>query len=190
MQKNIILQCFTFYYKEGFQINVFEKKMFYYLFTNIYSSVTTSQYLFMDGLVDCYEIILFILGAMSTTWFGDTFSSFRVSCPSVSYITFGRNEPSFDTNSLMFFLFSLSYFTFLMFRKLNKPQLTKIKQQNFIGIRAFDSRLYLDISRSFKWKESFIYRLIHGHFHIGLVIIPRPPYWPEMQWRAIWIEGW
>ena len=89
-----------------------------------------------------------------------------------------------------FFLFSLSYFTFLMFRKLNKPQLTKIKQQNFIGIRAFDSRLYLDISRSFKWKESFIYRLIHGHFHIGLVIIPRPPYWPEMQWRAIWIEGW
>jgi len=37
-----------------------------------------------------------------------------------------------------------------MFRKLNKPQLTKIKQQNFIGIRAFDSRLYLDISRSFK----------------------------------------
>ena len=31
-----------------------------------------------------------------------------------------------------------------MFRKLNKPQLTKIKQQNF------DSRLYLDISRSFK----------------------------------------
>jgi len=37
-----------------------------------------------------------------------------------------------------------------MFRKLNKTQLTKIKQQNVIGIRAFDSRLYLDISRSFK----------------------------------------
>jgi hypothetical protein len=33
---------------------------------------------------------------------------------------------------------------------MNKPQLTKIKQQNCIGIRAFDSRLYLDISRSFK----------------------------------------
>ena len=29
-----------------------------------------------------------------------------------------------------------------------------------------------------------IYRLIHGHFHIGLVIIPRPPYWPETQSRA------
>jgi hypothetical protein len=51
----------------------------------------------MDGLVDCYEMILFILGAMSTTWFGDTFTSFRVSCPSVSYIIFGGNEPSFDT---------------------------------------------------------------------------------------------
>jgi hypothetical protein len=29
-----------------------------------------------------------------------------------------------------------------------------------------------------------IYRLIHGHFHIGLVIIPRPPYWPETQSSA------
>ena len=34
--------------------------------------------------------------------------------------------------------------------QLNKPQLTKNKQQHFIGIRVFDSRLYLDISRSFK----------------------------------------
>jgi hypothetical protein len=34
-----------------------------------------------------------------------------------------------------------------MFRKLNKPQLSKNKQQHFIGIRVFDSRLYLDISR-------------------------------------------
>ena len=46
-------------------------------------------------------------------------------------------------------VFSFYIFTFLMFRKLNKPQLTKNKQQNVIGIRAFDSRLYLDISRSF-----------------------------------------
>ena len=29
-----------------------------------------------------------------------------------------------------------------------------------------------------------IYRLIHGNFHIGLVIIPRPPYWPDAQSRA------
>ena len=28
------------------------------------------------------------------------------------------------------------------------------------------------------------YRLIHGHLHIGLVIIPRPPYWPKTQSRA------
>ena len=28
------------------------------------------------------------------------------------------------------------------------------------------------------------YRLIHGHFYIGLVIIPRPPYWPETELRA------
>jgi hypothetical protein len=25
------------------------------------------------------------------------------------------------------------------------------------------------------------YRLMDGHFHIGLVIIPRPPYWPDME---------
>jgi hypothetical protein len=55
-------------------------------------------------------------------------------------------------------VFSFYIFTFLMFRKLNKPQLTKNKQQNCIGIRAFDSRLYLDISRSFKWIEAFIFR--------------------------------
>jgi hypothetical protein len=41
-----------------------------------------------------------------------------------------------------------------MFRKQNKPQWTKIKQRNFIDIRAFDSRLHLYISRSFKWKVS------------------------------------
>jgi hypothetical protein len=28
------------------------------------------------------------------------------------------------------------------------------------------------------------YRLIHGHFHIGLGIIPRPPYWPDTESRA------
>ena len=55
-------------------------------------------------------------------------------------------------------VFSFDIFTFLIFRKLNKPQLAKNKQQNCIGIRAFDSRLYLDISRSLKWIESFIFR--------------------------------
>jgi len=47
-------------------------------------------------------------------------------------------------------VFSFYIFTCSMFRNLNKPQLTKNKQQNFIGIRAFDYRLYLDISRSFE----------------------------------------
>ena len=46
-------------------------------------------------------------------------------------------------------------FTLLM---LLRQQLTKIKRQIFIGQRPFDSRLYLDIIRSFKWKESFIFR--------------------------------
>ena len=27
----------------------------------------------------------------------------------------------------------------------------------------------------------YIYRLIHEHFHIGLVIIPRLPYWPSTE---------
>jgi preprotein translocase subunit YajC len=35
---------------------------------------------------------------------------------------------------------SFYIFTFLIFRKQNKPQLKKNKQQNCIGIRAFDSR--------------------------------------------------
>ena len=43
-----------------------------------------------------------------------------------------------------------------MFRKLNKPQLRRIKQYNCIGIRAFDSCLYLDMSRSFN-EENRLY---------------------------------
>jgi hypothetical protein len=65
-------------------------------------------------------------------------------------------------------VFSFYQFTFLIFRKLNKPQLAKNKQQNCIGIRAFDSRLYLDISRSFKWKESLIFRYFKV-FHVSQV---------------------
>ena len=40
-----------------------------------------------------------------------------------------------------------------MLRKLNKLQLKRIKQYNCIGILAFDSRLYLDMSRSFNEKN-------------------------------------
>jgi hypothetical protein len=44
-----------------------------------------------------------------------------------------------------------------MFRKPNKTTINKNKTTIFIGQRPFDSRFYLDISRSFKWKESFIF---------------------------------
>ena len=47
-------------------------------------------------------------------------------------------------------VFSFYMFTFLMLRKY-KPQLTKNKQQNFIGIRAFDSRLYRSFNRNHFW---------------------------------------
>ena len=40
-----------------------------------------------------------------------------------------------------------------MFRKLNKPQLTKIKQQNFIDIRDFDSRLCIGYTVLLKQKN-------------------------------------
>ena len=43
-------------------------------------------------------------------------------------------------------MFSFYIFTFLIFRELNKPQSTRIKQQNVIGIRAFDSRLCIGYS--------------------------------------------
>jgi hypothetical protein len=39
-------------------------------------------------------------------------------------------------------------------------------------------------NKCFGIKIFITYRLIHGHFHIGLVIIPRPPYWPETESRA------
>ena len=40
-----------------------------------------------------------------------------------------------------------------------------------------------------KCRKYVINSLIHGHFHIGLVIIPRPPYWPSTGLGLIWVEG-
>jgi hypothetical protein len=53
---------------------------------------------------------------------------------------------------------------------------------NILHISLFDQSNF-DISRIniIEWNK---YRLIHGQFHIGLVIIPRPPYWPEIESRA------
>jgi hypothetical protein len=48
----------------------------------------------------------------------------------------------------MLIVFSLYIFTFLMFRKLNKPQLAKIKQQHFIGIRGHYIVLWVKLIQS------------------------------------------
>ena len=47
-------------------------------------------------------------------------------------------------------VFSFDIFTLLMFRKPNTTTINKNKTIHFIAIRPFSSRLYLDISRSFK----------------------------------------
>jgi hypothetical protein len=49
------------------------------------------------------------------------------------------------------------YFYPLMFRKTNKTTINKNKTKILIGIRPFDSRLYLDISRSFNCPQIFTY---------------------------------
>jgi hypothetical protein len=42
---------------------------------------------------------------------------------------------------------------------------------------------YWITTRSFPYRGPYWHRP-HGHFHIGLFIIPRPPYWPETQSSA------
>ena len=51
------------------------------------------------------------------------------------------------------------------------------------------SRIWLSCLCPFDLIAPNIYRLIHGHFHIGLVIIPRPPYLPETESRANMGQG-
>ena len=73
------------------------------------------------------------------------------------------------TTSVVVNIYGMAYiFTLLMFRKANKTTINKLKRQIFIGQRPFDSRLYLDISglsseknrlyldisRSFKYPKS------------------------------------
>jgi hypothetical protein len=54
-------------------------------------------------------------------------------------------------NSVVAKIYGMAYvFTLLMFRKPNKTTINKNKTAFFIGQSPFDSRLYLDISRSFK----------------------------------------
>jgi hypothetical protein len=49
---------------------------------------------------------------------------------------------------------------------------------------SVSGKTFIRYAQSRKVGKTNIYRLIHGHFHIGLVIIQRHPYWPETQWRA------
>ena len=76
------------------------------------------------------------------------------------FFCFNNNVSNLYNNSVVAKIYGMAYiFTLLMFRKPTKTTIDKNKTINFcIGQRPFDSRLYLDISRSFKWKESFIFR--------------------------------
>jgi hypothetical protein len=58
---------------------------------------------------------------------------------------------------------------------------------DFLVIEHYSCLCIYVISSFVTWLESpgkYIYRLMHGHFHIGLVIIPRPPYWTSTPSRA------
>ena len=75
------------------------------------------------------------------------------------FFCFNNNVSNLYNNSVVAKIYGMAYiFTLLMFRKPNKITINKKKRKIFIGQRPFDSRLYLDISRFFKWKESFIFR--------------------------------
>jgi hypothetical protein len=80
------------------------------------------------------------------------------------YIQYGQillfhNVSNLYNNSVVEKIYGMAYiFTLLMFKKPNKTTINKNKKHIFIGQRPFDSRLYFDISRSFKWKKSFIFR--------------------------------
>jgi predicted helicase len=50
-------------------------------------------------------------------------------------------------------------------------------------LSSLDSAFRIFFMLQYKYNEFSKYRLIHGHFHIGLVIIQRPPYWSERESR-------
>jgi hypothetical protein len=70
------------------------------------------------------------------------------------FFCFNNNVSNLYNNSVVEKIYGMAYiFTLLMFRKPNMTTINKNKTKNFIGQRPFDSRLYLDISRSFKVKR-------------------------------------
>jgi hypothetical protein len=75
------------------------------------------------------------------------------------FFCFNNNVSNLYNNSVVEKINGMAYiFTLLMFRKPKKTTINKNKRHIFIGQSPFDSRLHLDTSRSFKWKESFIFR--------------------------------
>ena len=61
---------------------------------------------------------------------------------------------------------------------------------NMFVVITNESKLILSIEQNSSMLSLVnIYRLINGNFHIGLAIIPRPPYWPDAQSRANMARG-
>jgi hypothetical protein len=84
-----------------------------------------------------------------------------------------------QNRSTIFCSFSWAFSTYKLCT--NYFKLNTLNWQFFIVNLCFPRKL---LKQAHRTAERLInYRLIHGHFHIGLVIIPRPPYWPETQIR-------
>jgi hypothetical protein len=67
----------------------------------------------------------------------------------------------------------------------------KTPENVYISFMKYSQGIHIHISikqynenRNYQSQNSSKYRLMHGHFHIGLVIILRFPYWAEMESRA------
>ena len=67
------------------------------------------------------------------------------------FFCFNNNVSNLYNSSVVEKINGMAYiFTLLMFRKPNKTTINKNKTTNFIGQRPFDSRLYSNVSKSFK----------------------------------------
>ena len=66
------------------------------------------------------------------------------------FICFNNNVSNLYNNSVVEKIYGIYFYTFKCLESQIRQQLTKIKRQIVISQRPFDSRLYLDISRSFK----------------------------------------
>jgi hypothetical protein len=97
-------------------------------------------------------------------------------------VTFVKGSTTVNTVVFLWFI----YFGIIC---INTRTLPYLSVNNYFPCRFFaitnESKIILSIEQNSSILYLVnIYRLIHGHFHIGMVIIPRPPYWPDMQSRA------